>query len=150
MAVGFTILVRWDPRVETVLWILMDVWWILWNNESFVWIWKRSVIERKSIMLAVWFDCKILTLFFRTLNLACKIGHRKQIYAQNTWTIWREEIIHTLQYLIFSMLVHRDTNVFMKSSSKVLLQWKSTSVYTSWTYSTYHLELTLGTLCVIS
>ena len=28
---------------------------------------------------------------------------------------------------------------------KVLLQWKSTSVHTSWTYSTYHLELALGT-----
>ena len=28
---------------------------------------------------------------------------------------------------------------------KVLLQWKSTSVYTSWTYSTYHLELAMGT-----
>ena len=31
---------------------------------------------------------------------------------------------------------------------KVLLQWNSTSVYTSCTYSTYHLELALGTfLC---
>ena len=29
---------------------------------------------------------------------------------------------------------------------KVLLQWKSTWVYTSWTYSTYHLEFALGTL----
>ena len=28
---------------------------------------------------------------------------------------------------------------------KVLLQWNSTSVYTSWTYSTYHLELALST-----
>ena len=28
---------------------------------------------------------------------------------------------------------------------KVLLQWNSTSVYTSWTYSTYHLELALDT-----
>ena len=28
---------------------------------------------------------------------------------------------------------------------KVLLQWNSTSVYTSCTYSTYHLELALGT-----
>ena len=28
---------------------------------------------------------------------------------------------------------------------KVLLQWKSTSVYTSWTYSMYHLELALDT-----
>ena len=30
-------------------------------------------------------------------------------------------------------------------SVKVLLQWKSALVYTSWTYSTYHLELALGT-----
>ena len=28
----------------------------------------------------------------------------------------------------------------------MLLQWKSTSVYTSWTYSTYHLRLALGHL----
>ena len=32
-----------------------------------------------------------------------------------------------------------------KDSFKVLLQWNSTSVYTSCTYSTYHLELALGT-----
>ena len=31
------------------------------------------------------------------------------------------------------------------SMLNVLLQWNSTSVYTSWTYSTYHLELALGT-----
>ena len=28
---------------------------------------------------------------------------------------------------------------------QVLPQWKSASIYTSWTYSTYHLELALGT-----
>ena len=33
----------------------------------------------------------------------------------------------------------------LKQILKVLLQWNSTSVYTSWTYSTYHLELALGT-----
>ena len=31
------------------------------------------------------------------------------------------------------------------NSLKVLLHWKSTSVYTSWAYSTYHLELALST-----
>ena len=32
-----------------------------------------------------------------------------------------------------------------KGAVKVMLHWKSTSVYTSWTYSSYHLELALGT-----
>ena len=36
-------------------------------------------------------------------------------------------------------------NIPVRGMFKVLLQWKSTSVYTSWTYSTYYLELVLGT-----
>ena len=37
------------------------------------------------------------------------------------------------------------TWVVRRPDVKGLLQWKSTSVYTSWTYSTYHLELALDT-----
>ena len=48
----------------------------------------------------------------------------------------------TMWIVLQTELINRRTT-FM--NVKVLLQWNSTSVYTSCTYSTYHLELALGT-----
>ena len=48
-------------------------------------------------------------------------------------------IMH-LKNMLLKLLPH-----LPEARLKVLLQWNSTSVYTSWTYSTYHLELALGT-----
>ena len=57
--------------------------------------------------------------------------------AEAVSILWRHYIQHTNMVVAWP----EDTITF-----KVLLQWKSTSVYNSWTYSSHHLQLALGTL----
>ena len=92
------------------------------------------------------------------------IGHgRKRLLEQNILIRWNSSQTHysvslliyarLFQFLCFYTCFHdiRCQNTIglqhpmFFSTLKVLLQWNSTSVFTSCTYSTYHLELALGT-----
>ena len=72
-------------------------------------------------------ECKII--------FVCYIFYQRWYYKVISKHFSRKKISHTLSV----------PWCLMSWQLKVLLQWNSTSVYTSWTYSTYHLELALGT-----
>ena len=57
------------------------------------------------------------------------------------WHNFYTACLHNIIYFLGVIYIARNKRVVFK----VLLQWNSTSVYTSCTYSTYHLELALGT-----
>ena len=88
-------------------------------------------------------QCSLLYFFviFKPLRYTC---HRNQRVLRRRLVQPRYSVSH----LRITQVQQRRSGrslCLSRVDFKVLLQWNSTSVYTSWTYSTYHLELALGT-----
>ena len=81
--------------------------------------------------------------FYIDVVLALSVGSDNGLLP-----VWHQAIIWTNAGLLIGPLGTNPSEIQIRFHTfwfKVLLQWNSTSVYNSCTYSTYHLELALGT-----
>ena len=117
--------------------------WITWINCSdYIWYWsiKRFTECNKATLQNMNISKQIILIQYRTTwitNVSAILC--SYTVPQNN----ANKSFPVLSKVTICLQQHCDST--SRDSIKVLLQWNSTSIYTSWTYSTYHLELALGT-----
>ena len=132
-----------------------------WWKSLFLWIvydkllWHFT-IDRTELCIHLFSICPQNVWYYYTLNILfwqmCDVGIDRYLYF-DIWQSLGSEVqrfkqIKSLALLWLSSIGYIYIYCSIQRSKvhlKVLLQWNSTSVYTSCTYSTYHLELALGT-----
>ena len=89
---------------------------------------------------------KMKQVWLNNVSVATNLNASFQVHITiivSTWSLFTKIYIYIYICVCVCVMVYWCIGSLI--ILKVLLQWNSTSVYTSCTYSTYHLELALGT-----